>query len=213
MRDNYYTFTNCLMCKKSFKFPSRRKNVKFCSQNCYHSYTVGKKHPMWNGGQVYRITCKQCKKIVTRNRLHLVYCSHKCYSESKKGIKRYPDPSLSPAWKGGRHISSGGYINVRFPGKYVGEHRILMETKLGRKLLKSEHVHHINGIRTDNRLENLIVLTASEHMAHHHPRKKFPRPCICCSGMISNPKRQTTKFCSMKCKIAYSSTRRPKIGP
>lgn len=40
-------------------------------------------------------------------------------------------------------------------GKRVGQHRVVMEQKLGRKLVKNESVHHINGIRTDNRPENL----------------------------------------------------------
>lgn len=63
--------------------------------------------------------------------------------------------------EGGRNR---GYVMVRHPetGKQVGQHRVIMEQTLGRPLLPGENVHHKNGVRDDNRLENLELWVTSQ---------------------------------------------------
>lgn len=52
-------------------------------------------------------------------------------------------------------------------GKMIWQHRYVAEQNLGRKLTDDEVVHHINGIKSDNRWENLIVYNRSEHSKKH----------------------------------------------
>lgn len=64
-------------------------------------------------------------------------------------------------------IGANGYVMVQVDNKEAYQHRHVMESILGRKLRSDEHVHHINGIKTDNRPENLQVMAACEHHREH----------------------------------------------
>lgn len=95
--------------------------------------------------------------------------------EERKRTSERTKGSSNHFWNGGtRHVTAQGYIVVYAPGypsNKALEHRYVMEQHLGRKLLPDEHVHHLNGNKTDNRLENLVVIDRKEHgLAHARQR-------------------------------------------
>lgn len=64
-------------------------------------------------------------------------------------------------------LDSDGYLRVKSRGKWRKEHRVVMEHMLGRKLEKDEHVHHIDGYKTNNNPSNLTLVSLPEHNAIH----------------------------------------------
>lgn len=111
-----------------------------------------------------------------------------CNAMRKHGIDRHPQYSCpgehNPAWKGGRYFDDDGYVLVYAPGHpyatksgRVREHRLVMEQQLGRYLLPTEVVDHIDGNRQNNDPSNLRVFAQnSEHLrATLTGRKRAPK--------------------------------------
>lgn len=125
------------------------------------------------------VECAKCKKRRWQTKSNYKkrktdFCQ-KCNGTHSRG-------SLHWNWRGGKYINNGkykGYIQVcvtpehRFycmAGKRhsVPEHRLVMAEYLGRPLTKDEIVHHKNGKKTDNRIENLELTTNGKHCKDHH---------------------------------------------
>lgn len=79
-------------------------------------------------------------------------------------------PNKRSAKYGKPCVSKLGYVRININGKRVLEHRYIMEQYLGRELTRKETIHHINGDKADNRIENLeLFFNNKEHMKECHP--------------------------------------------
>lgn len=116
------------------------------------------------------------------------YCSRECHHKSMEGVyklnagsvKKGDKGSKSIAWKGGRNITSDGYVQIYKPehpncdvNNYMLEHRLIVEKYISRYLKLEEIVHHINEITQDNRLANLYIFPGTgKHMRYHNSKNK-----------------------------------------
>jgi len=125
-------------------------------------------------------------------------------------------PQLSrekhPNWQGGKPFKTKvGYVKVYIFGhpkatnNRICEHIIVAEKKLGRYLEAGEMVHHLNGIKYDNRIENLVICKSDkEHLNYHRKYKKYdknnlPVPKIIGEKVVVNCKNRERLMISYKC--------------
>jgi len=133
----------CLNCQKEYKPSSRHKICPACR------------------GRLSKNSCA-CGSLKRRVSPTCIACSIKF----RVGDERFKG-SASANWKGGR-IVQNGYVKLSSPehhprvpksDRYIFEHILVMEAKIGRYLLPGENVHHLNGVKDDNRIENLELWT------------------------------------------------------
>lgn len=146
--------------------------------------------------------------------------------EGKKGVE-------NSRWKGGR-IKRNGYWCIKLhnhpyrgDGNYYPEHRYVLEqyysTKLGIPIyiLPILEVHHKNGNKGDNRVENLEILSKFKHRQHHFKKDMSGRKCLVCGSNKTYHNRKTGyavwrsigngKFVCGKCGKHYFKTNSRKI--
>jgi hypothetical protein len=139
--------------------------------------------------------CQSCKATFRKypSQSHK-YCSKKCMYDGRRGNKHWSYKGAYPDLK---------YMRIRRgDGKVVGEHRLIMELHLGRKLSRQEHVHHINRDGFDNRIENLRVVDQGIHSSMHAPdrrKKGWSRKHACCIRCGSHTARYGAKGLCDRC--------------
>lgn len=129
-----------------YKARKRRSIPKYCSINCR---VLDKEK---------KVNCSWCKKEFKPERSIRNFCSKICWCEWRKEKTK-----LNP----GSWIENGYRVLYTENGKGIKEHIKIMQDHIGRELTLDEVVHHINEIRTDNRIENLQLMTRGEHSKLH----------------------------------------------
>ena len=167
------------------------------------TYVNPQGYSVWNGlkktGKRY---CKKCWESVIEASLYpKVYCKCGCgelipsitkgrweasYKLGHNTEGRYQKSEMHPNYKGGRRQTTGGYIIILkrdhpYASKsgHVMEHRLVYEEYMTKKwgirfiIHPTLEVHHINGIKDDNRIENLKLVTVKEHGEIHKQIEKM----------------------------------------
>lgn len=139
----------CPVCATGFQ--PKYSAAKFCSVPC--------KNIGITGARIDKV-CPVCTKPFQTRWARQVCCSKTCARVNDAAVH---GPSN---WKGGVNKHASGYLKEQRKGHpladrngYVMQHRLVMEEVLGRTLEKHERVHHKNGVRDDNRPENLELWT------------------------------------------------------
>jgi ssDNA-binding Zn-finger/Zn-ribbon topoisomerase 1 len=147
----------CEHCKST---PVKLKVHKYCSRACF--FEASKR-------QVEK-SCKECGKVfyVAKSRAVITtykagtYCSKTCMGRFMGRVAVH-NGKLRYEHNGYVYVKAHDHPN-RIKNGYIAEHRLVMEKKIGRLLLRSESVHHVNCIKNDNRPENLELVASGVHL-------------------------------------------------
>lgn len=114
-------------------------------------------------------------------------CKH-CSDQSKMANQNGEN---NPCWNGGKMVTQRGYVKVRKPNHpqadsrgYICEHRLVMESIVGRYLLPNEIVHHIDGNLCNNEPSNLMLLKSQTYHLYYHQLKRKSTSCKKCGGFL-----------------------------
>lgn len=119
------------------------------------------------------VKCRFCQKV-TSQLIHGTnfFCNRKCYMDWKRknpNKKPYlPRIFFSGYW----YLYKPNHPNAIKGGRYIAEHRFILEQKIGRYLNRGEIAHHKNHNKKDNRPENIELLTISEHNRNHALKRR-----------------------------------------
>ena len=162
----------CPICNQAAGLTARKKQKKYCSMSCR---SKGQDKTNRKNGEY--IPCSICGNIKYFSRSYLnkannkhgmYFCGKICSDKSKK-------TGLIPVGfkKKNNKKENHPYVLKMFNGKRYRLHRLVMQEFLGRKLESWEQVHHINGDKKDNRIENLTIVTRQEHNRIHYLKDKL----------------------------------------
>jgi len=122
-----------------------------------------------NNRQIPDYICLECGNVFRAARKSAKYCSRPCMwkNNGKANILRRKPEMWYEGPKG--YIQGAVWVNGK--KRSVRQHRWFMEQHIGRELRPWEDVHHINGIKTDNRIENLRIIPHGAHSTLHNHGK------------------------------------------